>query len=112
VPTNFIHKQELVTESSFTVQWKPGFDNGPEQTFILKYIKESQQAWTVVQIPDTGETLMNYTVSDLSSGSKYQVVLYASNRLGNSSETDILTISTNGLSLFYVDYFSKISLRY
>jgi hypothetical protein len=98
VPTNFNHKQELVTVSSFTVQWQPGFDNGPEQTFILKYRKESQQQWTVVQIPDTGVILMNYTVSDLASGSKYQVVLYASNRLGNSSETDILTISTKGLS--------------
>ncbi|XP_060575521.1 synaptogenesis protein syg-2-like [Ruditapes philippinarum] len=94
VPTYFINKQELVTVSSFTVQWKPGFDNGPEQTFIVKYRKESQQEWTVYQIPDTRETLMNFTASDLSSGSNYQVVLYASNRLGNSSETDILTIST------------------
>jgi hypothetical protein len=41
---------------------------------------------------------MNYTASDLSSGSNYQVVLFASNRLGNSFETDMLGITTKGLS--------------
>ena len=100
-PTDFIHRQELVTESSFTVEWKPGFDNGPKQTFVLKYRKQSQQKWTVVKIPDSGEAFMNYTVHDLSSETNYQVVLYASNRLGNSSETDILTISTKGLPYCY-----------
>jgi hypothetical protein len=97
-----------VTESSFTVQWKPGFDNGREQFFILKYRKESQQRWAIVSIPYTGGTLMNYTASALSSGANYQVVLYASNIIGDSSETDMLHISTKGLS--FCREFSRLYL--
>ena len=91
-PISFSFKRQVVTDSSFNVEWKPGSDNGPKQTFILMYRKQSQADWIEVTIPDSGEALMNYTLSNLSSGTDYEVVLYASNQLGNSTESDMLTI--------------------
>ncbi|XP_053372923.1 protein turtle-like [Mercenaria mercenaria] len=86
-PTEFRHIPELVTKTAVTLQWNPGFDNGLEQIFILRYKKVSDIDWISVSIPDTGETVISYTIIMLSSGTEYEVVLYASNELGNSSET-------------------------
>ncbi|XP_053373248.1 synaptogenesis protein syg-2-like isoform X2 [Mercenaria mercenaria] len=95
-PEEFQHIAELATESSITLQWKPGFDNGPDQTFVLRYKKVSDKDWTSVAIPDTGEMVMNYNITMLSSGTEYEVVLHSYNELGNSTETETLKIKTTG----------------
>ncbi|XP_053373249.1 nephrin-like isoform X3 [Mercenaria mercenaria] len=93
-PKEFRLVAELVTEASITLQWKPGFDNGPDQTFILRYKKVSDDDWTSVSLPDAGEEVMNYTITMLSSGTEYEVILHATNALGISSETETLRITT------------------
>ncbi|XP_053372490.1 uncharacterized protein LOC123561230 isoform X6 [Mercenaria mercenaria] len=93
-PIGFKTLQEIVTETTFTVQWKPGFDNGPQQKFVLKYKKSPDIDWKSVLVSDTGEAQMIYTVTGLSKGTEYQVAIYASNKWGNSSESEILLLRT------------------
>jgi hypothetical protein len=93
-PREFQHLSEELTDSSITVQWIPGFDNGNRQTFVLRYKKSSDKDWTDIDIVDTGGNLMNYTLTSLSSGSQYECVLYARNKLGNSNQTNVLRIRT------------------
>ncbi|XP_053391086.1 synaptogenesis protein syg-2-like isoform X2 [Mercenaria mercenaria] len=95
-PTGFKTLQKIVTETTFTVQWKPGFENGPQQVFILKYKKSSDIGWKSVLVSDTGEAQIIYTVTGLSKGTEYQVAIYASNKWGNSSESEILLLKTKG----------------
>ncbi|XP_060607416.1 hemicentin-1-like, partial [Ruditapes philippinarum] len=96
VPRNFILAKQLSTESSFTVTWNPGNDNGHKQTFTLKYKKVSDDEWDNVSVSDTGEYEMTYIATGLSSGTYYEIVLYASNMLGNSEESEIILAKTKG----------------
>jgi hypothetical protein len=93
-PRGFQHLYEELTESSITVQWIPGFDGGPRQTFVLRYKNNLDRLWTDIDIPDNGEKIMSYTVTSLTSGTLYNCVLYARNNIGNSSQTDVLGIRT------------------
>ncbi|XP_060587107.1 nephrin-like [Ruditapes philippinarum] len=102
-PRGFQHLYKELTESSITVQWIPGFDNGPRQTFVLGYKKNSDRFWTDINIPDNGEEIMIYTVTSLTSGTLYNFVLYARNKIGNSSQTDVLGIRTERSSDFETD---------
>jgi hypothetical protein len=76
-PRGFQDLFEELTESSITVQWVPGFDNGQSQTFVLRYKKKSDRFWTDINIPDNWEKTMIYTVISLTSGTLYNFVLYA-----------------------------------
>jgi hypothetical protein len=98
-PQGFQHLYENLTESSITVQWIPGFDGGPRQTFVLRYKTNSDMFWTDINISDNGEKNMSYTVTSLTSGTLYNFVLYARNKIGNSSQTAVLGIRT-GKSAF------------
>ncbi|XP_060558738.1 protein turtle-like [Ruditapes philippinarum] len=93
-PEEFQHLCKELTESSLTVQWRPGFDSGSGQTFVLRFKKNSEMFWTDIEIPDNGEKIMNYTVTSLTSGTHYDFVLYARNKFGNSSQTNELGIRT------------------
>ena len=85
------------TAVSITVEWKRGFDGGPQQTFHL------QCAGTEQRIPDhrpPGED--HYTVrlgeeDDIEGSEKYKVLLYAENSLGNSSVLQE-TVTTKGFT--------------
>ncbi|XP_060607414.1 hemicentin-1-like [Ruditapes philippinarum] len=94
VPTNFILAKQLSTESSLTVTWNPGNNNGHQQTFILMYKTVSDDKWNNVSVSDIGEYEMTYTVSGLSSGTYYEIMLYAANVLGNSEESEIMLVKT------------------
>ncbi|XP_060603838.1 synaptogenesis protein syg-2-like [Ruditapes philippinarum] len=93
-PQGFQHLYENLTESSITVHWIPGFDGGPRQTFVLRYKTNSDMFWTDINISDNGEKNMSYTVTSLTSGTLYNFVLYARNKIGNSSQTAVLGIRT------------------
>ncbi|XP_060579214.1 cell adhesion molecule DSCAML1-like [Ruditapes philippinarum] len=93
VPRNVSLTKELSTDNSLTVQWNPGNDNGHKQTFILKYRKVSDMVWSVISILDMGY-LINYTISGLTSGTYYEIILYASNTVGNSKESHLIGKTT------------------
>ncbi|XP_060575525.1 synaptogenesis protein syg-2-like [Ruditapes philippinarum] len=93
-PRDFRHLCEQLGETSITVQWIPGLDNGPRQTFVLRYRKGLDKNWREIEISDEGQDIMNYTVSSLISGTQYEVVLYARNKVGTSSQSNVLRIKT------------------
>ncbi|XP_053379922.1 nephrin-like isoform X3 [Mercenaria mercenaria] len=96
-PIDFEHIEDLKTESSFTVRWRPGLDGGPAQTFILRYKKVSAHTWVNVSIADKGEEHMNYTLSGLTSGSEYEIMIYSVNKLGRSATSGELRIRTKDI---------------
>lgn len=96
VPSEFRVDGNYLTETSVLLQWKPGFNGGPKQTFIIMYKKSSDQKWINITVADTGETSMNYTLSSLVSGSHYTVVIFSRNRIGDSTFSRNTTFSTKG----------------
>ncbi|XP_060559917.1 nephrin-like [Ruditapes philippinarum] len=82
--TMFAQLREYVTEASAILQWKPGFDGGSEQMFILRYKLESEKNWTKIMIPDTGDETMHYSLIYLESDSVYHSELISVNSHGKS----------------------------
>lgn len=91
----FKYLNEYVDETSAVLQWIPGFDGGPDQTFILRYKLDLGKEWKNVSIPDDGGKTVNYTLDDLESNSVYLTELFAMNTEGKSVILN-LTFKTKG----------------
>ncbi|XP_060596039.1 uncharacterized protein LOC132750111 [Ruditapes philippinarum] len=103
-PTLFKYLAGDIAETSVILQWKPGFNGGPKQTFILRYKHKSGSNWTIISIPDDGNKIMNYTLSDLKSDSVYFSELISVNSEGQSitrnltfKTTDIQKLTTTSI---------------
>ncbi|XP_060606560.1 neural cell adhesion molecule 1-like [Ruditapes philippinarum] len=83
-PTQFTILPEYVTDTSTILQWKPGYDGGPRQTFIVRYKLEVEKNWTVRSIHDDGDRTINYTITDLYRDSLYCSELFSVNSIGKS----------------------------
>lgn len=83
-------------ENSVAVQWTPGFNGGFQQTFVLQYRKTGTHPWITVNISHRGESEITYTIHQLSSGTQYEVVLFAYNEIGRTIESLSLTVTTSG----------------
>jgi hypothetical protein len=94
----FKYLREYNTERSIVLQWKPGFDGGSEQTFILRYKLQLGNNWTKIVIPDAGDRIMNYSLISLESDSVYISELFAVNVKGKSLTLN-LTFTTEGNTL-------------
>lgn len=67
-----------MTDSSVTLLlWKPGFNGGISQTFIITYTDEKEHDLKNIVIHDTGTNVMNLTVHGLSSDTRYTIQLIA-----------------------------------
>ena len=97
MPTYFTHIKETVSETTAGFQWIPGFDGGLEQKFYVFYKKASDLLWNFTVV------LTNKVIlTGLAPGTLYNVKMFASNSLGNSSESSILNFTTNaGESITY-----------
>ncbi|KAL4220864.1 Hemicentin-1 [Mactra antiquata] len=93
-PSQFRHIEDFATTSSIHLEWKPGFDNGPSQTFYVKYRKSSDSKWNYLIVADNGEQTMELTLTELTEDTKYHIVIIASNEKGNSSESKVLIVRT------------------
>ncbi|KAL4220862.1 CD80-like C2-set immunoglobulin domain [Mactra antiquata] len=96
-PTEFRHIESDSTPSSIHLQWTPGFDNGPSQTFYIKFRKSLDTEWKFVNVSDNGEPNMELTLSELTEGTQYYIVIFASNVKGNSSESKVLVAHTQAI---------------
>ncbi|XP_060559011.1 synaptogenesis protein syg-2-like [Ruditapes philippinarum] len=94
VPINLTYKSGSITKSSVTLVWTPGFDGGFPQTFILLYQYNQEEKWHSVQVQDTNEQAMDYTLTGLLSSKVYYITMFAMNKKGNSSYTQNLQITT------------------
>ncbi|KAL4229489.1 Immunoglobulin C1-set domain [Mactra antiquata] len=89
----FKHLDDLTTTTSIGLTWKPGSNGGLPQTFHIRYKKSSTTTWNYVNINDTGDHVMNYTITGLTDKTQYDVVIYASNRKGNSKESALIALT-------------------
>ncbi|XP_060590723.1 nephrin-like [Ruditapes philippinarum] len=94
MPKNLTYKSGSITESSVTLVWTPGFDGGFPQTFILLYQYNQEEKWNSVQVQDTNEQAMDYTLTGLLSSKVYNITMFSMNKKGNSSFTQNLQITT------------------
>lgn len=87
-PSEFQHVAESVTETSVKVNWKPGFNGGLPQTFVIQY-KNSDGDWiNTTEITDSQQKEMNYTLMQLLPGTTYTAQIFAINPLGTSPVSD------------------------
>ena len=89
---------QIITVHATTIEirWVAGFDGGVEQTFVLEYRLSKTTSWNTFYPNWTGleEDPQYFELSGLSSGSVYDIQMYARNTIGNSAKTDIISVST------------------
>jgi hypothetical protein len=73
-----------------------GFDGGVDQTFVLEYRLSKTTSWNTSYPNWTGleEDPQYFELSGLSSGSVYDIQMYARNTVGNSLKTNIISVPT------------------
>ena len=96
---------QIITVHATTIEirWVAGFDGGVDQTFVLEYRLSKTTSWNTFYHKFTGleEDPQYFELSGLSSGSVYDIQMYARNTVGNSTKTDIISVSTTGTGIFY-----------
>lgn len=86
------NRQEVIPlKGSFKVTWLPGNSGHFQQSFIIKYRSLQTKNWTTVE---HSLNAGRQTVQGLSENMNYTVYMFARNIIGNSDETDTVTITT------------------
>jgi hypothetical protein len=87
---------DTITDTSVTLSWRPGFNGGFQQTFVIIYKMIHELVWLNKSIKDSGDINMNYTLNDLSSLQEYEIEMLARNIEGSSFRTNRLRFKTKG----------------
>jgi hypothetical protein len=94
---------QIITVHATTIEirWVAGFDGGVDQTFVLEYRLSKTTSWNTSYPNWTGleEDPQYFELSGLSSGSVYDIQMYARNTVGNSPKTNIISVSTTIISV-------------
>ena len=94
---------QIITVHATTIEirWVAGFDGGVDQTFVLEYRLSKTTSWNTFYPNLIGleEDPQYFELSGLSSGSVYDIQMYARNTVGNSAKTDIISVSTTTISV-------------
>ena len=90
-----------VHATKIEIRWVAGFDGGVDQTFVLEYRLSKTTSWNTSYPNWTGleEDPQYFELSGLSSGSVYDIQMYARNTVGNSLKTNIISVSTTIISV-------------
>ncbi|XP_052214828.1 protein turtle-like [Dreissena polymorpha] len=91
IPQQLLVVDAMVTESSITVQWTPGFNGGEEQWFVIGFKKAADESWTNENV---SSTVTRLTIGELAAGTEYKVKMYAENIIGKSDDTTVLSVIT------------------
>ena len=85
-----------VHATTIEIRWVAGFDGGVDQTFVLEYRLSKTTSWNTFYSNLTGleEDPQYFELLGLRSGSVYGIQMYARNTIGNSTKTDIISVST------------------
>jgi hypothetical protein len=96
---------QIITVHATTIEirWVAGFDGGVDQTFVLEYriSKTTSRNTFYPKFSGLEEDKQYFKLSGLSSGNVYDIQMCAGNTVGNSSKTDIISVSTIGAGIFY-----------
>ncbi|XP_060598567.1 nephrin-like [Ruditapes philippinarum] len=101
-PRDFRLMKDTITDASVTLSWRPGFNGGFQQTFVIIYRMIHELVWFNKSIKDDGHINMNYTLDELSSLQEYKIEMFAKNIEGNSLHTERLHFKTKA-SIYKLD---------
>ena len=78
--------------------WRHRYRSIKSQSFTIGYKKTDSNEWHIVNIGkiDSTQGLMVYTLTGLSSGTEYYLIMYANNSIGKSNSSRQLTVITKG----------------
>ncbi|KAH3813779.1 hypothetical protein DPMN_142247 [Dreissena polymorpha] len=93
MPQQFRVPEDSITYSSVVVEWKPGFNGGEDQTFVIGFKQEAGKNWTY-----RTEYENRTSIEGLVAGTSYQFKMYAENSVGRSEETLVITLTTRAKS--------------
>ena len=90
-----------VHATKIEIRWVAGFDGGVDQTFVLEYRLSKTTSWNTScrNLIGLEEDPQYFELSGLSSGSVYDIQMYARNTVGNSLKTNIISVSTTIISV-------------
>ncbi|VDI51728.1 Hypothetical predicted protein [Mytilus galloprovincialis] len=93
------------TTNQILVKFKPGFHGGSEQNILIEYRKASAGTWISRGIKNH---CTHYVIQNLKPSTEYELRMYAINKLGNSTVTEIYRKftkdETNGSSTKYLSF--------
>ncbi|XP_052219306.1 cell adhesion molecule Dscam2-like isoform X2 [Dreissena polymorpha] len=95
IPEHFGIPDNTITDSSVIVEWKPGFNGGDDQWFVIGYKQHTGERWTYRTILEHIERI---SIEELVAGTSYQFKMYAENSIGKSAETNVITVTTRAKS--------------
>ncbi|XP_052215966.1 nephrin-like [Dreissena polymorpha] len=95
IPEQFGIPENTITDSSVIVEWKPGFNGGDDQWFVIGYKQHTDGKWTYKTILDH---IKRISIEELVAGTSYQFKMYAENSIGKSAETNVITVTTRAKS--------------
>ncbi|KAL4221076.1 hypothetical protein ACF0H5_019337 [Mactra antiquata] len=94
VPTQLRYFEDLSTSSSIQLAWNPGYNGGSTQIFYIQYKPKDENSWKYKTVYDDGEHTRTFDLTGLKDNMYYYVVLLASNKNGNSTESQLLVANT------------------
>ncbi|XP_052214821.1 hemicentin-1-like [Dreissena polymorpha] len=95
IPEQFGIPENTITDSSVIVEWKPVFNGGDDQWFVIGYKQQTGERWTYKTILEHIERI---SIEELVAGTSYQFKMYAENSIGKSAETNVITVTTRAKS--------------
>lgn len=88
-------------QNYIVLEWKPKFDGGAPQGFIVQYRKKQDEIWESIWI-QSNETNDFVHISKLKPDTEYELRMLAFNRLGNSSFTVQFTTLFKGRHCVFI----------
>ncbi|KAH3699164.1 hypothetical protein DPMN_074118 [Dreissena polymorpha] len=92
--TELDYHQHTLTTDSVVVTWSPGFGGGLLQIFNVLLKRTTDTDWSLAIT--TSE--YNITLKNLQPGNEYMVKVYASNLMGNSTDSSTITFITQNIN--------------
>ena len=83
-------RQVKSTPVSLTVQWSPGWNGGPPQTFTLTYnnLESDGKSVSLNEIPDSEVGFIQYKLTDeIQPDSNYRIEISTQNRYGSATSS-------------------------
>ncbi|KAH3814010.1 hypothetical protein DPMN_142486 [Dreissena polymorpha] len=74
IPEQFSIPENTITDSSVIVEWKPGFNGGDDQWFVIGYKQHTGEKWAYKTILEHIERI---SIEELVAGTSYQFKMYA-----------------------------------
>lgn len=66
--------------------------------------------WKSIEVENSNKLVQDYYINNLEPSTLYELRMFAQNKLGNSTVTDVHSILTKGISRIYVQHARRILL--